>query len=48
MQGAHHVGLARGALELERMREALRSLELVVVIDVALTETAREAHYVLP
>ena len=32
----------------QRMREALRSLELVVVIDVALTETAREAHYVLP
>jgi anaerobic selenocysteine-containing dehydrogenase len=31
-----------------RMREALRSLELVVVIDVSLTETAREAHYVLP
>jgi formate dehydrogenase len=32
----------------QRMREALRALELVVVIDVALTETAREAHYVLP
>jgi anaerobic selenocysteine-containing dehydrogenase len=31
-----------------RMREALRALELVVVIDVALTETAREADYVLP
>ena len=32
----------------QRMREALRALELVVVIDVALTESAREAHYVLP
>ncbi|MEP7112706.1 MAG: molybdopterin-dependent oxidoreductase [Ilumatobacteraceae bacterium] len=31
-----------------RMRDALRALELVVVIDVALTETAREADYVLP
>ena len=31
-----------------RMREALASLELVVVIDVAFTETARLAHYVLP
>ena len=30
------------------MREALRALELVVVIDVALTETARQADYVLP
>ena len=29
-------------------RAALASLDLVVVIDVAMTETAREAHYVLP
>ena len=32
----------------QRMREALSSLELLVVIDVAMTETARLAHYVLP
>ncbi|HYQ69677.1 molybdopterin-dependent oxidoreductase [Actinophytocola sp.] len=31
-----------------RMRAALRALELVVVIDVAMTETARLADYVLP
>lgn len=31
-----------------RMREALAALDLVVVIDVAFTETARLAHYVLP
>ncbi len=31
-----------------RWREALQELELVVVIDVAMTETARHADYVLP
>ncbi|MEM1113663.1 MAG: molybdopterin-dependent oxidoreductase [Pseudomonadota bacterium] len=31
-----------------RMREALRALDLVVVIDIAMTETAREADYILP
>jgi formate dehydrogenase len=32
----------------QRMREALAKLDLVVVMDVAMTETGRLAHYVLP
>ena len=32
----------------QRMRAALEALEVLVVIDVAMTETARQAHYVLP
>ncbi len=39
---------AHSVADSARMREALRALDFVVVIDVAMTETAREAHYVLP
>ena len=39
---------AHSVADSARMREALRALEFVVVIDVAMTESAREAHYVLP
>jgi anaerobic selenocysteine-containing dehydrogenase len=39
---------AHSLADSQRMREALGSLELLVVIDVAMTETARLAHYVLP
>ncbi|MGE3587697.1 MAG: molybdopterin-dependent oxidoreductase [Ilumatobacteraceae bacterium] len=39
---------AHSLADTRRMREALEALELVVVIDVAMTETARLAHYVLP
>jgi anaerobic selenocysteine-containing dehydrogenase len=39
---------AHSLADSRRMREALASLDTVVVIDVALTETARLAHYVLP
>lgn len=39
---------AHSLAESPRFREALRALDTVVVIDVAMTETARLAHYVLP
>jgi anaerobic selenocysteine-containing dehydrogenase len=39
---------AHSIADAARMREALAALELVVVIDVALSETAQLAHYVLP
>ncbi len=39
---------AHSVADSTRMREALRALEFVVVIDVAMSESAREAHYVLP
>jgi anaerobic selenocysteine-containing dehydrogenase len=56
---ADHPGRIRGlvvdsanpavtAADTRAYREALGRLELLVVIDVALTETARLAHYVLP
>ncbi len=39
---------AHSVADSTRMREALRALEFVVVVDVAMSESAREAHYVLP
>jgi anaerobic selenocysteine-containing dehydrogenase len=39
---------AHSLADSRRMREALLSLEHLVVVDVAMTETARLAHYVLP
>jgi anaerobic selenocysteine-containing dehydrogenase len=39
---------AHSVADSARIREALASLDLLVVIDVAFTETARLAHYVLP
>jgi anaerobic selenocysteine-containing dehydrogenase len=39
---------AHSLADSRRMREALASLDLLVVIDIAMTETARLADYVLP
>jgi anaerobic selenocysteine-containing dehydrogenase len=39
---------AHSLADTAKMRAALSALELLVVIDVAMTETARLAHYVLP
>ena len=39
---------AHSVADSPRFREALRALDTLVVIDVAMTETARLAHYVLP
>lgn len=39
---------AHSLADAPRMREALAALDLLVVVDVTMTETARLAHYVLP
>lgn len=39
---------AHSMADSHKWREALRALDLVVVMDVAMTETAREADYILP
>src|SRR6202167_502165 len=39
---------AHSVADSTRMREAIDSLDTVVAIDVAMTESARHAHYVLP
>ena len=39
---------AHSLADSRRMREALSALDLLVVVDVAVSETARLAHYVLP
>src|SRR4051812_10949148 len=39
---------AHSLADSERFAEAFEALDLLVVIDVAMTETARHAHYVLP
>src|ERR687897_873179 len=47
--GAQYVPTSLVALaDSPRMREALQALDFVVVIDVAMTETAQHADYVLP
>jgi anaerobic selenocysteine-containing dehydrogenase len=42
------VNPAHSLADSESFKRAMRSLELTVVVDIALTETAREADYVLP
>lgn len=39
---------AHSMADSHQWRAALRALDLVVVMDIAMTETAREAHYILP
>jgi len=39
---------AHSLADSQRMREALQALDTLVVLDVAMTETAKLAHYVLP
>jgi anaerobic selenocysteine-containing dehydrogenase len=39
---------AHSLADSKRMRQAMASLDTLVVIDIAMTETARLAHYVLP
>ena len=39
---------AHSMADSQKWREALRALDLVVVMDIAMTETAREADYILP
>src|SRR4029079_16011068 len=39
---------AHSLADSKRMREALAALDTLLVIDVAMSETARMAHYVLP
>jgi anaerobic selenocysteine-containing dehydrogenase len=39
---------AHSLADSKRMREAMAALDTIVVIDIAMTETARLAHYILP